>query len=176
MKMRSQVKFLPRGEPRLAGTHSHIRSQYTHTQTHTGAGGAADSNFCKICQVTCCWGACSRAHSRGKRRHMMICLGLIIIVCTHGDIQFDNVHGAILLLFSTISVLYQNAVSIKTFFGVTCQLTYKSQFRNSDVDRYRLVYKWVNSEGSVGGWSFGGAHKFWGVSPEVSGPLPANNK
>ena len=39
-----------------------------------------------------------------------------------------------------------------------------------------MVYKPVDSEGSVGGWSFEGAQKMGGGPPEIFWTLPANSK
>jgi hypothetical protein len=53
-------------------------------------------------------------------------------------------------------------------------MIYKLHIRNPDVESYRLAYKRVNSEGSIGGWTFGGLGNFWGGLQIFSGPLPAN--
>jgi hypothetical protein len=48
------------------------------------------------------------------------------------------------------------------FTGVqVCQSKYKLHIRNPDVESYRMVYKWVESEGVGRG---GGLRIFWGVS------------
>jgi hypothetical protein len=44
-----------------------------------------------------------------------------------------------------------------------CRLKYNLYIRNPDVEIYRLVYEWVDSEG-VGG--AGGVGEFWEVPPE----------
>ena len=48
-------------------------------------------------------------------------------------------------------------LQVSYFFGIKCRSQYKLQIRNPDVESYRLVYKWVDSEEvKRGGRSRGG--------------------